>query len=83
MPERLACTARSRSSAADLNESSNRSAWSERDPRLPQTSGAPPRPATHPDTRNYDPVVYDEVKDAIETAEASDRLVTAPQLGIF
>ena len=43
--------------------------------------------AEYPDPRNYDPVATDEVKDAIETAEAclgaAERLVSAPQLGIF
>ena len=43
--------------------------------------------AEYPDPRNYDPVATDEVHDAIEIAKAclgaAERLVAAPQLGIF
>ena len=43
--------------------------------------------AEYPDPQNYDPITADEVDDAIEAARAclsaAEKLITAPQLGIF
>jgi hypothetical protein len=43
--------------------------------------------AEYPDPRNYDAVATDEVEDAIAVAraclDAVDKLITAPQLGVF
>lgn len=43
--------------------------------------------AEYPDPQNYDPVTTDEVDDAIEAARAclaaAEKLIEAPQLGIF
>jgi HEPN domain len=43
--------------------------------------------AEYPDPQNYDPVTIDEVKDAIETAHAClvavEKLISAPQFGVF
>lgn len=43
--------------------------------------------AEYPDPQHYDPITADEVDDAIEVARAcltaADKLITAPQLGIF
>jgi len=43
--------------------------------------------AEYPDPQNYDPMTVEEVHDAIEVAQvclsAADKLIAAPQLGIF
>lgn len=43
--------------------------------------------AEYPDPQDYDPVTTEEVEDAIDAAQAcvsaSERLIAAPQLGVF
>ena len=43
--------------------------------------------AEYPDPQNYDPVTTDEVADAVDAARAcvsaAEKLIAAPQLGLF